>query len=122
KIERAVVVQIAKLRAKTPAAHLNVHRAREIVVLNPIALRSIARHPEIVSLDQNAVFRNIRNVDRVTPLIEDVADGRTHAALRGETNASLFPCFAKVLAVVEVQLGDAVVVRDEKILIADPSQ
>ena len=64
-IERAVVVEIAKLSAETPAAHLDVHRAREIVVAQSIAARSFARHPEIVPLNQHAFFRDVRNVDRI---------------------------------------------------------
>src|SRR5689334_8990770 len=114
-IERAVVIQIAKLRAETPAADLDVHRAREIIVLDRFAARTVARHPEIVSLDQNSLFRNVRNVDRITSLVENVAHRRTHPALRREAHSGLVADFVKLSAIVEIQLRDPVVVGDEKI-------
>ena len=92
-IERAVVVQIAKLRAKTPAAEFDSEIARQILVLDGIARRSLLGHPQIVSLDQDAVFRNVGNVDRISALVEDVAEGGVHSALGGEAHAGLLAHF-----------------------------
>src|ERR1051325_2621742 len=121
-IERAVVVQIAKLRAKTPATNLDVHCARHILVLNRVAIWKLARHPEIVSLDQNSFFRDVGNVDRISTLIQNITDRSVHAALRRETNSTLFTGFVKLPAVVDVQLRDPVMMRDEQILTARPPQ
>ena len=54
-------------------------------------------------------------------MVENVADRRVHAALRREKPTPVcFADFAKLFAVVEVELRDAVVVGDEKILLPVP--
>src|SRR5215213_1750824 len=98
KIESSVVVQISKLSAKTPAADFDIHCARKIIVLKRLARGPLAWHPEVVSLDQNAFFGNVRNVDRIFTLVEDVSDGSIHAALWRGANAGLLTHFVKLLA------------------------
>ena len=114
-VERAVVIQIAELRAETPAAEFDSEIARQIFVLDGVARRSLLRHPQIISLDQDAVFGNIGNVDGVSALVEDVAKGGVHSALGREAHAGLFAHFMKALAVIEIELGNSVVVGDKQI-------
>ena len=114
--------KIAKLRAETPASEFDAEVARQILVLDGVARRSLLRHPQVVSLNQDSVFRNVRNVNRVSALIENVAKGGVHAALGREAHARLLPDFVKSLAVVEVELGHAVVVGDKQIRMAGAAQ
>ena len=72
-IQRAVVVQIAELRAETPAAEFDAKIARQIFKLQLVAARSLFRHPQIISLNQHAFFGNVRDVHGVAALVEDVA-------------------------------------------------
>ena len=62
------------------------------------------RHPQIVALNQDAFFRDVRNVDREFALVEDVAEGDVHAALGREADTRLFACLVKVPVVVEIEL------------------
>ena len=88
-VESSVVIQIAELRAETPAAEFDPEVARQVFVLDGVARCALLRHPQIISLDQNAVFRNVRNVNGISALVQDVAESGVHAALGGEAHAGL---------------------------------
>src|SRR5277367_5409629 len=60
KIECSVIVQIAKLGTKAPAAKFDSQVAGDVLEGCRVATRSLARHPKIVALNQNPVFGNIR--------------------------------------------------------------
>ena len=55
-IERAIVVEIAELRAETPSADFHAEIARQVVILNSVARRAFFRNPQIVPLDQHTFF------------------------------------------------------------------
>ena len=74
-IERAVVVQIAKLRSKAPPTESRLlHIARQVFVLGCVTFRSILRHPQIVPLNERTIFRNVGDIDGIFALIKDVAE------------------------------------------------
>ena len=80
-----------------------------------VAGGSVLRHPQIVALDQNAVFGDVRNIDRVLALIENIAEGDVHAALGREADAGLLAHFVEPLAVVKVKFRNAVIVGDKQV-------
>src|SRR5450755_4619481 len=121
-VQRAIVVQIAELRAKTPATELDAKIPRQILVLEFVAAGAFFGHPQIISLDEHPVFRNVGNINGVAALIENIAKTRAHSALGCEADAGLFADFVKALAVVEVQFGNAVIIRYEQIGVAGATQ
>ena len=122
-IEVPIVVQIAELRAETPAAEFDAHGARQIFILEVLSRRPGFRHPEVVPLQEDAGFGDVRDIDGKLALIENVTDRRVHPTLGRKTNARLFADFAETYAaVVEIQLRDAVIVGNEQVWIAAPAQ
>ena len=86
-------------------------------------LRVAARwHPQVVALDEDAFLGDVRDIDREAALVQDVADRRVHAALGRVADAGLAADLAEPAALVDEQLGHAVVVRDEQIGIAGAAQ
>ncbi len=73
-------------------------------------------------MNQDAFFGDVGDVDRISALIEDIAEGHVHAAFRSEAHAGLFACFMEALAVVQIKLGHAVVVGDEQVGMAGAAQ
>ena len=55
-------------------------------------------------------------------LVEDVAKGDVHAALGRKAHAGLLADLVKVSAVIEKELGDAVVVGDEEVWMSGAAQ
>src|SRR5439155_16374606 len=104
-----------ELCAEAPAAQLDTEIARDVFVLRHRLRRAFFRQPQIVALNQDAVLRNVRNVYGVAPAIQDVAERDVHPAFRREAHAGLLAGFAEAIAVVQVELGDAVVVGDEEV-------
>src|SRR5262249_33750730 len=119
----AVVVQVAELRPPAPSADLDAEVARQVVELQVLARSSYAWNPQVVALNQHALFRDVRDVDGEVAAIERVADRRRHPALRREADACLFAGLAKLLAaLVEEQFRDAVIIGDEQIGITRSAQ
>ena len=117
-IEVPIVVQVAKLRAKTPAAELDAHGARQIFILEVLSRRAGFRHPEVVPLQEDALFGDIRHINGKLALIENVTDRSVHATLGRKTHTRLFADFAETCAtLVEIQLRDAVIVGNEQVWI-----
>ena len=58
---------------------------------------SFLRHPEIIALNQHSVLRNVRDINRIAALIENVSTRCGHAALRCKANTGLFADFVKLL-------------------------
>src|SRR5262245_10520016 len=115
----AIVVQIAELRAPAPAADLDAQVASQVVELQIGTRSPQARNPEVIALNEHALFGNVRDVYRKVSAIEHVTDRRRHPALRRETDAGFLPDLAKLLAAfIEVQFRDPVIVGDEQIRIA----
>src|SRR5438045_2919992 len=114
-IQRAVVVQIAELSAEAPPAQLDAEVTRDVFVFRDGAHGTVLRQPQIVALNQDAVLRNVRNVNGIATAIENVAKGDVHPALRRESDAGLLAGFAESPTFVQVELGDAVVVGNEEI-------
>src|SRR5277367_2595281 len=117
-IQRAIVVQIAELRAETPAADFDAKVSRQILKLYLVAAGALFRHPQIIPLNQHALFGNVRNVYRITPLVENVAKAGAHSALRCESDARLLAYFVEALSIIEIKFRHAVIIRDEKIGVA----
>src|SRR6476646_5197435 len=88
-VEETIVIQIAELPSKGPSTQFDAHRIGHIVEFQIAAGRGGRRHPEIVALHQHAFFRYVRNENTVPALIEDIADGGRHSALRRVSYSSL---------------------------------
>src|SRR6266496_2141951 len=121
-IQGAVVIQIAELCAEAPTAQFDAQIARQVLIFQAIATCSFFGHPQVVALDEHAVFRNIGNIHREIAAIEDVSEGYIHSALGGKADAGLFAYFAETVALVEIEFGNAVVIGDEKIGAAGSAQ
>src|ERR1700678_347338 len=122
KIERAVVVQIAKLCAEAPSSKLHAHVARQVFILDLITRGPLLRHPKIIPLDQNAILGDVRHVDREFALIKHVSKRDVHPTLRRKADTRFLARLMEALAVVHVELGHAVVVRDEQVSMSRPAQ
>src|SRR5262249_45522781 len=96
----SVIVQIAELRAPAPTADFDTEVARQIVEFQALARTPSARNPQVVALNQYALFGDVRDVDRKVATIEHIANRRCHPALRRKADARLFADFAKLLAAV----------------------
>ena len=121
-IEGAVVVEVAELGAEAPAAQLDAEVAGHVLVADGAGRGVFLGHPQVVALDEDAFFGDVGDVDRVLALVEDVADRDVHAAFGGEADAAGFACLVEALAVVEVELGNAVVVGDEEVGVAGAAE
>ena len=120
-VEEAVVVEIAELRAEAPAAELDAHRARHVLVLRqPRARRRSA--PRGCCPGAGCLLRRCSRRRWRTALVEHVADRRVHAALRRVADAGFAADLAELPALVDEQLRDAVVVGDEEVGIAGAAQ
>ena len=68
---RAVVVQVAELRAPAPAAEVDAEARRQVLVRrawpSPLGLR---RHPEVVALHEHARLGDVGHVDGETAVVE----------------------------------------------------
>src|SRR5580700_7008831 len=58
-IECSVVIEITELRTEAPAAEFDSEIPGQVLVLDAVAGGSWFRHPQIISLDKNAIFRNV---------------------------------------------------------------
>src|SRR5271154_4299473 len=121
-IQRAIVIQIAELRAKTPTADFHAKIARQIFVLKLVSAGAFFGHPQIISLNEHAFLGNIGNVNGVAALIENIAKAGVHSAFGSETDAGLFAGFMEALAVVDIKFGDAVIVGDEQVRVPSAAQ
>src|SRR6202022_3105654 len=79
-IQVAIVIQIAELRAEAPATQFHAHIPGQIFVLQG---RPLLGHPEIVALDQHSLLGDVRDVDGILALVQDVSIGNVHPALGG---------------------------------------
>ena len=80
------------------------------------ACRARLRHPEVVGLHEHARLGDVGLVDREPAVVEDVAERRVHAALRRAADAAVAPDLDEPLAaLIDVELGDAVVVGEEQV-------
>src|SRR3984885_81921 len=121
-VQRSVVIEIAKLRAKTPSPKFHAKVPRQVLILDRVASSTFLRDPQIVPLNEDAVLGNVGNVDRVPALIENVAKRGVHPALRSEADARLLANFVEAFTVVEVKLRHSVIIPNKQIGMAPPAQ
>src|SRR6185312_4273146 len=88
-VERTVVIEVTELPTKTPATEFHAHVTREVFILQCVSCSTFLRHPQIVSLDQHTIFRDIRDIDGHVSTIKHIAEGNVHPALGRESNACL---------------------------------
>jgi hypothetical protein len=64
-------------------------------------------------LDEHTLFGNVRDVDSKLALIQNIAEADVHPALRRKPDSGLLTYCTKLLAVIEIELRDTVIVGDE---------
>ena len=112
-IQRPIVVQISKLRAKTPPTQIHAHRPGQI--FKPQGLVSHG-HPQIIPLNENTRLRYIGLVNCQISSIQHIAKCGIHTALRLAPHPGLFSHLDKPLsALVHIQLGNPVIIGQKQI-------
>ena len=89
----------------------------------PVPAGARLRYPQVVGLHQHARLGDVGLVDREPAVVENVTERRVHPALRRPADAALAAGFDEPFAaLIDEELGDAVVIGEEQVGIARTRQ